>query len=94
MTERGCRSDRGLCFARLGWWKSQEALVVQFTDGSVYRVPDVSQDAYKSTWANHPDPGCAANGDGIGLKAFGATRIASWPSGVIDEATPPGYATQ
>ena len=64
---------------------------MQFTDGSIYERAGVSLEHYLTTWASHLDPGCAANGAGVGQKSSGSHKLSAWPLNAIHEAIPNDY---
>lgn len=91
MTQRGCRSDRGRCFSQLAWNPANETVVCWFTDGSVYQHSGPSLETYLETWVNHLDPGCIANGYGIGKKTGSTVKLKTIPPNLIHLAVSTAY---
>lgn len=86
MTERGCRTDRGRCFSQLAWNPASESVVLWFTDGTTYEHKGPTLEQYLANWVNHLDPGCIANGAGIGLKSENTKKLQKIAPGLIHHA--------
>jgi len=74
-----CREDNGLCFRRLAKPAGELWAIVEFHDGSVYRISPISDTDVYLHMTRPEQPGCAFNFDWKKRPTYNYKKLPGFP---------------